>query len=391
MIALNFPASENILRATGSEKYWIHTEEHGRLLETLCGNTAFIFGFNNRRIIDSITAQQNQLSYLVHTNYTCDDNERLIKQLCTHGNFHGVSYAVSGTDGVECAVAINDYYWTIKGQNKSKIVSFSPGYHGITYLARAMRGTGTIKDKVIVTQAPSWLHLAHRQYYETSALHNLKQLLTADQNIGAVIMESIPWFAGLRPWSEKWWLDIRAMCTEHAVNLIIDDVMGGMGKLGPVFSHSVYGIQPDIAVLGKSLTGGYSPLSVACTSKEIADTIKDTWEYGHTWQPNMMGVAAALTALTMIDTATVNQISERLCAIYDDLKRKKLIDEYLVAGLMSQLSFPRHPITPQQLHQNGLTCNFHVPEFTSLMLCTPMIADDEYFVELETRLTKVLE
>ena len=391
MISLNSPANENILRATGSEKYWIHTEEHGRLLETLCGNTAFIFGFNNQRIIDSITAQQNQLSYLVHTNYTCDDNDRLIKELCAHGNFHGVSYAVSGTDGVECAVAINDHYWSRKGKAKPKIVSFSPGYHGATHLARVMRGESKIEDKVIVTRAPSWSHIAHRPYYETLALHDLKQLLTTDQNIGAVIMESIPWFAGLRPWSEKWWLDIRALCTEHAVNLIIDDVMGGMGKLGPVFSHSVYGIQPDIAVLGKSLTGGFSPLSVACTSKEIADTIKDTWEYGHTWQPNMMGVAAALTALTMIDTATVNQVSERLCAIYDNLKRKKLIEKYLVAGLMSQLNFPRHPITPQQLHQNGLTCNFQTSEFNSYVLCSPIIADNEYFVELETRLTNALQ
>ena len=144
-------------------------------------------------------------------------------------------------------------------------------------------------------------------------------------------------------------------------------------------------------MLGKSLTGGFSPLSVACTSKEIADTIKDTWEYGHTWQPNMMGVAAALVALTMIDTATVNQVSERLCVIYDNLKRKKLIEKYLVAGLMSQLNFPRHTITPQQLHQNGLTCNFQTSEFNRYVLCSPMIADNQYFVELEIRLTNALQ
>jgi hypothetical protein len=47
MIPLNFPTSEHTLHVTGAEKYWVHTKEHGRLLETLCGNTAFIFGFIN--------------------------------------------------------------------------------------------------------------------------------------------------------------------------------------------------------------------------------------------------------------------------------------------------------------------------------------------------------
>ena len=166
MIPLNFPTSNHVLTVTGTDKYWVHTKEYGRLLETQCGNTAFIFGFNNQHIIDKIAQQNNQLSYLVHTNYTSEDNDKLIEILCKHGNFHGIGYAVSGTDGVECAIAMNDYYWSIKDPSKSKIVSFSPGYHGITYLTRALRGTVKIADKVIVTLAPSWSELKHREPYE---------------------------------------------------------------------------------------------------------------------------------------------------------------------------------------------------------------------------------
>ena len=125
MIPLNFPASNHVLTVTGTDKYWVHTKEYGRLLETQCGNTAFIFGFNNQYIIDKIAQQNNQLSYLVHTNYTSEDNDKLIEILCKHGNFHGIGYAVSGTDGVECAIAMNDYYWSIKDPSKSKIVSTS--------------------------------------------------------------------------------------------------------------------------------------------------------------------------------------------------------------------------------------------------------------------------
>ena len=108
--------------------------------------------------------------------------------------------------------------------------------------------------------------------------------------------------------------------------------MGGMGKLGEVFSHTKYGIQPDIAVIGKSLTGGYSPLSIACTSKEIAETIKDTWEYGHTWQPNMMGVAAALASLELLDRDAILKIENKLIDMYQRLP----VDDYIVSGLLSQ-------------------------------------------------------
>jgi adenosylmethionine-8-amino-7-oxononanoate aminotransferase len=197
-------------------------------------------------------------------------------------------------------------------------------------------------------------------------------------------MESVPWFDGLRPWSEQWWKDIRNLCTEHNVNLIIDDVMGGMGKLGEVFSHTKYGIQPDIAVLGKSLTGGYSPLSVACTSKEITETIKDTWEYGHTWQPNMMGVAAALASLELLDRDAIAKIENRLTDLYKRLP----VNDYVVSGLLSQ--FTSKLISPKDVHNNGLTCNSVAKTIGSVMMCSPVIADDEYFDELEKRLKSLI-
>lgn len=387
MIPLNFAANRRGLTVTGTEKYWVHTKEHGRLLETLCGNTSFIFGFNNKHIIDRVTQQQNQLSYLVHTNYTCEDNDKLIELLCKHGNFYGVSYAVSGTDGVECAIAINDHYWTRKGKDKPKIVSFKPGYHGATYLVRAMRGEEKIEDKVIVHPAPQWSTIKYREPHETYSFKILQNLLEDDKQIGAVIMESIPWYNGLRPWSDKWWKDIRSLCTEHNINLIIDDVMGGMGKLGEVFSHTKFGIQPDIAVLGKSLTGGYSPLSVACTSKEIAETIKYTWVYGHTWQPNMMGVAAALASLDLLDNRVVIELEYKLNEMYNRLLENKHITSYIVQGLMSEFRVKSSILSfslSENLHKSGLSCNQFTDKF--LILCTPVIADDEYFTELEKRI-----
>ena len=138
-------------------------------------------------------------------------------------------------------------------------------------------------------------------------------------------------------------------------------------------------------MLGKSLTGGYSPLSVACTSKEIAETIKDTWEYGHTWQPNMMGVAAALASLELLDRDAIAKIENRLLDLYQRLP----VDDYVVSGLLSQ--FTTNVLSSEDLHNSGLTSNNVTKTFTSLTICTPMIADDEYFDELEKRLRSLIK
>ena len=390
MISLNFPQPQTI-KILGTEKYWVFTESHGRMLETLCGNTAYIFGFDNLDIIESVTQQQKELSYLIHTNYTCDANDQLIKTLCTQGGFAGLAWAVSGTDGVECAIAMNDQYWRQKGQTRNKVVSFAPGYHGSTYLARAMRGAESMPN-IIVTKSPQWKKIKHRELVEYHCFQILENQLRHDSNIGAVIMESIPWANGLQPWSRKWWVDIRKLCTELDINLIIDDVMGGAGKLGAVFSHTLYDIQPDIAVLGKSLTGGFSPLSCACASKEITDTINGTWEYGHTWQPNMAGVAAAITSLKLLDLDKVPVIEKRLAVIGAKLIELGYVKDIISAGLLCTFLFADdHYTSKDHLHQHGLTTNSLSNSVTGIVICAPIIADDEYFIELENRLTNALK
>lgn len=389
MISLNFPQPQTI-KILGTEKYWVFTESHGRMLETLCGNTAYIFGFDNKTIIENVSQQQTDLSYLIHTNYTCDANDQLIESLCSNGGFAGLAWAVSGTDGVECAIAMNDQYWRQKGQLRNKVVSFAPGYHGSTYLARAMRGAESMPN-IIVTQSPQWKKLKHRDLAEYRCFQLLEDQLKYTPSIGAVIMESIPWANGLKPWSKKWWEDVRSLCTEFNVNLIIDDVMGGVGKLGAVFSHSLYNIQPDIAVLGKSLTGGFSPLSCACASKEITDTINGTWEYGHTWQPNMAGVAAALTSLELLELDKVPVIEQKLADIGARLIALGYIKDTVSAGLLCEFMFADgHHTSKDHLHQNGLTTNSLSNSVTGIVICAPIIADDEYFTELEHRLTKAL-
>jgi adenosylmethionine-8-amino-7-oxononanoate aminotransferase len=384
---LNFKTTEKVVTEVfKTEGYWIHTN-HGKLLDTICGNMSFIYGYDNEFILNRMYEQQKQLAYLnFKHNEVCHANDRLVELLCEEGKFKGVGYAVSGTDGVECAVAMNNHYWRQVDPTRTTIISFAPGYHGATYLCRAFRGEETMPT-VKVLGAPRWLTIEEREAHEEVAFNHVRDLLETDKTVGAIIMESIPWAEGIRPWSLKWWQDIRSVCTEHGVNLIIDDVMGGMGKLGYRFSQERYGVQPDIVALGKALTGGFSPLSCACAVERISDIIKDKWDYGHTWQPNMAGVGAALAIWEIFDNNKILEIEDQLTMLGAKLTAMGLVRDCVVIGLIFSYKLTT-PISADTYVKYGLTGGPDVKY--SISGCAPAIADAEYFKEFEARLLNAL-
>jgi adenosylmethionine-8-amino-7-oxononanoate aminotransferase len=163
--------------------------------------------------------------------------------------------------------------------------------------------------------------------------------------------------------------------------------MGGMGKLGYRFSQERYGVQPDIVALGKALTGGFSPLSCACAVERISDIIKDKWDYGHTWQPNMAGVGAALAIWEIFDNNKILEIEDQLTMLGAKLTAMGLVRDCVVIGLIFSYKLTTS-ITSDTYVKHGLTGGPDVKY--SISGCAPAIADSEYFKEFETRLINAL-
>jgi len=185
---LNFKTTEEVVTEVfKTEGYWIHTN-HGKLLDTICGNMSFIYGYDNEFILNRMYEQQRQLAYLnFKHNEICKANDRLVELLCNEGRFKGVGYAVSGSDGVECAVAMNSHYWRSIDPTRKTIISFSPGYHGATYLCRSFRGEEE-HPNVKVLGAPEWWKIEERAAHEEMAFGRVREILETDKTVGAIIM-----------------------------------------------------------------------------------------------------------------------------------------------------------------------------------------------------------
>jgi adenosylmethionine-8-amino-7-oxononanoate aminotransferase len=241
-------------------------------------------------------------------------------------------------------------------------------------------------DKLVILDAPQWKDMTLRESQEQALLQQIETAVNNDPTIGAVIYESIPWLWGITPWSKEFHVKLRTLCDKYDLNLILDDVMGGIGKLGKYFSHQQFGITPDIAVLGKAFTGGFSPLSCACANARISAILKDKNMYSHTWQPNMAGVGAALGVIDVFDESPIVAIESRLREF-----GKGLIKRFVCEGLIF-FADPVKQIHSDDFIENGITglAGWEY-EAKSISLIAPVIADDEYFDELTRRMLKSLK
>jgi len=370
---------EKAKQVTKTSRYWVHYESE-KHLDIQCGNAAFVLGYNDGDVLNAMREQP--INFLRgNSGESCEANDELIKYVCEKGNWASVAWAVSGSDAVETAIAMNDSYWQQRGERKTKILSFVPGYHGTTMLAKHLRGEYAYLNRVVMVQAPNWRTQEQQEETELQALRTVRQILENNTEIGCLIMETMPWVSDISPYTKNWWQTIRNLCDEFGILFVLDDVALCWGKMGTMFGWQSYGVQPDISALGKSFTAGYTPLGAAVCNKRVSDVLSiKSWDHGHTWAPNMQGIAASLVATKKIEKLLprVDGIKQRLVGIGESLGLT-----YRGDCLFACYDTPTI-YTLADLSSVGLAAT--IPGLNCIKVISPLIADDEYFGELQTRL-----
>jgi adenosylmethionine-8-amino-7-oxononanoate aminotransferase len=343
-------------------------------------------GYGNQLIADAVAS--NEINFIRgNTGETAEQNNQLVQEICTLGNWAAVTWAVSGSDAVEAAIAMNDSYWAARGEDRTKILSFNYSYHGTTMLAKHLRGDYPKLGRSVLVNSPYWQYTYQQHGCEQLTLTKIREQLKKHPDIGCVILETVSWAVVMSPYTKQFWQDLRTICTENNVLMIVDDVAFCWGTNGTMFGYQAYGIQPDICAIGKSLTGGYSPLGAAVCTEAVRSTLNmQSWTHGHTWQPNMAGVAAALSATNQVKSLLhrVPDIESRLQAI-----AKELDLNYRGANTYITYDFDRE-ISMAEL---GEVAQFaaSLPGGNSVKVFAPLTADNQYFDRLKDglqRLTK---
>jgi adenosylmethionine-8-amino-7-oxononanoate aminotransferase len=378
-----------------TEKHHVHTKE-GKLLDYTY-SIAFTLGYSNKEIIDEIYNELMNISRCQSPRaQTTDSIEEVSSWLCETGDWAGYAWSVTGTGAVECAISMNDSYWKNMGNfDKRKIISFSGTWHGTSYLTKSLAipfYNHWNSDRSVFIKGPFWRYLREREAEENRILKDV--LLSIERNprsIGAILFDPVPWFQ-TNQFSERFWKEIRSICDNHDMLMIVDDVACGFGKMGTIHTHKANGggVQPDISCLGKAITAGHAPLSAAVCNKKVKDVIINGFDYGHTHCPYMGGIGAMRAVKRIYERDktldNVPKINTWLNDMGNRLLEHGLIESYRTSGVMMSMDLT-DKFQAKKQHKFGLSGK--LAEVPNIFLCAPLIADEAYMEEITEKFSNI--
>jgi len=207
----------------------------------------------------------------------------------------------TGAEAVENAVKVARAY-----TGRSGIIAFNGAFHGRTMFSLALtgkvdpykKGFGPFPAEVYHAPFPDPLHGVSID----DALHGLELIFKNDieaSRVAAIIVEPVQGEGGYIPAPAEFLQRLRALCDEHCIVLIVDEIQTGAARCGKFFAHEHAGVEADVITLAKGLGGGMT-LSAVIGKAEIMDAAVPGG-LGSTYAGHPVAVAAALAVLDVIE------------------------------------------------------------------------------------------
>jgi predicted acetylornithine/succinylornithine family transaminase len=239
-----------------------------------------------------VVALQKQAQRLLHVSnlYHIEPQIKLAKILVQNSFADRVFFCNSGAEANEAAIKLARKYARTKvGADRYEIITAKMSFHGRTYGAV----TATGQDKMHKDYEPLVPGFTYVPFGDTGALAD-----AINENTCAVMLEPIQAEGGINLPPENYLREVRALCDEHGILLILDEVQTGIGRTGRLFAHEHYGITPDIMTLAKALGGGAAIGAMLATEK-VADAFSPG-DHASTFGGNPLACAAGVASLEAI-------------------------------------------------------------------------------------------
>lgn len=294
-----------------------------------------IHGYNHPRLNQAAKQQIDEMPHVMFGGLTHQPAIDLARKLIeiTAPPLQKVFFADSGSVAVEVAIKMAIQHCFAQGKTKKqRLLTVYNGYHGDTFGAMAVcdpvNGMHSMFESVlakhIFAPAPTCVK---DEDWQDSDISEFRRLISDNHDeLAAVILEPIVQNAGgIRFYCPEYLCQVRALCDQYDVLLILDEIATNFGRTGTLFAYEQANICPDILCLGKALTGGYMTLAATLCTDKVAQMIaadgNGVLMHGPTFMANPLACKVACES--------INVLLE-----YDWQKKVATIEQQLFAELM---------------------------------------------------------
>lgn len=318
-----------------AEGCYVYDSDGKKYLDGIASWWCVNFGHSHPELIKAIKDQSEKLQNVILGGSSHEKAILLSKKLAeiTPEGLNHSFFASDGASAVEASLRMAIQYWeNIGDKNRKKFICLQDGYHGDTLGAISVGYVDIfhkeLKEIINENYRACSPHCAkcpfkkHPKSCNTECFSSMKELVKKHhKETAAVIVEPLcQGAAGIRLYPEEYLQKLRSLCDKYNLLLIADEIAVGFARTGAMFACEKAGISPDIMTLGKGITGGYLPMSVAIANDKIYNSFRNgkTFYHGHTFCGNPIVSAVAIKALELYKEENIIEHIQPLIKIMEE-------------------------------------------------------------------------
>ena len=284
-----------------------------RYLDCLSAYSAVNQGHCHPRILAAMVEQASRLT-LTSRAFRNDQLGPFYEEICALTHTSAVLPMNSGAEAVESALKVaRKWGYQVKGvaEDAAEIIVCGDNFHGRT-LAIVGFSTDPVSRQDFGPFAPGFVVVP---YGDAAAL---KAAITP--NTVAVLVEPIQGEAGVIIPPDGYLQAVRRLCTAHRVVMVLDEIQTGLGRTGKLLAEEHEGVEADLTLVGKALSGGFYPVSAVLSNAEVMAVLKPG-EHGSTFGGNPLACAVARMALrVLVDEGMIDNAAAMGTRMLDGLR-----------------------------------------------------------------------
>ncbi len=337
------PPAEEFVRGEG---VYLYTEDGDKYLDFIAGIAVNGLGHNHPALVGALTQQAGKLWHLSNM-FKVQGGIELAEKYCAATFADKVFFTNSGAEAVECAMKTARRCQFVEGhEERYEILTSKGAFHGRTFATINAGGNPKYMEG-FGPELPGFINLPFGDF---DAIKNAITDKTA-----AILIEPVQGEGGVRALPVQFLKDVRALCDEHGLLLIYDEVQSGAGRTGKLFAHqwAEGAADPDVMAVAKGMGGGFPMGACLATARAAEGMVVGTHGSTYGGGPLAMAVASAvfdeLTDPGLM--ANVNKVSNFMTQQFERLKQNHpdVVEDVRGKGLLIGMKLKKKALDVRNL------------------------------------------